>query len=216
MLRRRRKVFTRKSLRIEPGKICVNGDVRIRKNDHVAADSPMYAEVFYKNHWYPICGDGFVTNNNGADTACKSLGFSSGVAAGAQMTQQWFYSNAMPVGKCNANEKLDHCSGGQNGFGNFEYNNRFCASGPDHKVGVQLTCSGASGVVYRSSCDDRHCGGAHGADVGVWRNHDPSDGIFVRSWFRLFRRTTFNTTSMLSCPVSFDVLNMNIRGITAC
>ena len=72
---------------------------------------------------YPVCGHGFVDNNNGAETFCKQLGYATGTAS---MTGGVYSTDAMPVGRCKPGEALEMCSDDiddGNGWGDLDAGN---------------------------------------------------------------------------------------------
>ena len=104
----------------------------------VPAGKPFYPEVLFQGSYYPVCADGFSDNDFGASEACLALGlpFNGTVVA----TDVVFESrNAMPIGACMAGESLNSCSGGENAWGDFDFNNGACTAGK--AVGVQLICN---------------------------------------------------------------------------
>ena len=115
---------------------CQDGDARVAPGTTVGADKAMYPEVSYKGKWYPICGHYFWDNNLGANTLCKQLGFNSGKQS---PTKAKFSVDAMPVGNCGANQRLNKCNQGGNGWGNFAYSNGWCKKGTAIGVTVSST-----------------------------------------------------------------------------
>ena len=104
-------------------------------------------EIFYDGQWYPICGHYFWDGNtNAATTLCKQLGFASGTPTKTETKNS---KNAMPVGRCNANEPLTACKGGGNAWGNLNYRGTYCHKG--QAVGVTVKCTGGSNQLA-SSC----------------------------------------------------------------
>ena len=119
---------------------CKNGDVRTVTIDDARtptlAHTKTTPEFFYSGEWHPICGHYFWDNENGAATLCRKLGFDAGklVAKGLQFSQ-----DAIPVGKCEANQALTSCKLG-------DYKRQPvpepCARGKP--AGVAMQCSGGS------------------------------------------------------------------------
>ena len=123
-------------------KEAVQGEAR---KEAIQAGQAFVPEVWYNGLYYPICGNCFWDNHEGATAVCKDLGFTSGVSR--MNWYNWQYSkDAMPVGSCNPGETLDKCSGGcHNGWGNFEQSGGWCKQGKT--VGVAVTCTGIAGVI---------------------------------------------------------------------
>ena len=91
--------------------------------------------MWYKGHWFPICGLGFWDNDNGATTVCRKLGFSQGTKHRTDLHRN---ADSMPVGRCNRDEALTQCTGGHNAWGVFSYQNDACVKGK--KTGITVTC----------------------------------------------------------------------------
>jgi hypothetical protein len=113
----------------------------------IQAGQAFVPEVWYNGLYYPICGNCFWDNNEGATAVCKDLGFTSGeISVRFNSPGLGFSKDAMPVGSCNPGETLDKCSGGcHNGWGNFEQSGGWCKQGKT--VGVAVTCTGIAGVI---------------------------------------------------------------------
>ena len=88
--------------------------------------------------WGSVCGHYFWDNHHGANTLCKQLGFSSGKQS---PTKAKFSVDAMPVGKCGANQRLNKCNQGGNAWGNFAYQNGWCKKGTSIGVTVSFGCN---------------------------------------------------------------------------
>jgi hypothetical protein len=136
----------------------------------VVPGKPFIPEVYFDGEYYPICYHWFSKihnvehSNRGAIMVCEALGFAGGIASdgwGSQCgsarnvwketsmcdetapenTAVVFSQNAMPVGRCHAHDtSLDSCTGGENSFGDFEWENGKCKAG--NEVGVYVTCAG--------------------------------------------------------------------------
>ena len=111
--------------------------VRAEGGKQVAAGERFVPEVLFEGNYYPICGHYFWDNDYGAETICKALGFDGGAKTN---TAAKYEEHAMPVGKCNQGEALDKCTGGGNGWGDFDYQSSWCTSG--NGIGVDVTCTG--------------------------------------------------------------------------
>ena len=119
--------------------------------DHGKAFVP---EVLYNGKYHPICGHGFWDDNAGTTTVCNLLGFERGSFT---KTKQKYNVNAMPVGRCSAEEQLRKCTGGENAWGNFTFNNNLCTKGKE--IGITITCdAGACETSHREHTIGWLCG----------------------------------------------------------
>merc|ERR1712113_901447 len=110
--------------------------VRAQNGKKIKAGQAFYPEVLYNGKYYPICGHYFWDNHEGAKIICKSVGMKGGKQ---KRTSKKFNKDSMPIGKCNAGQALDKCTGGGNAWGKFNHRGGWCSKGKN--IGVQVTCS---------------------------------------------------------------------------
>lgn len=139
---------------------CEEGDVKSADSGgaEMKISQGMVFTPFVKmgSDWYPVCaegyriqkGNGFSQNNNGADTICKKLGFTSGQIRTDSLTS-WAAKRSLPVGKCNAGEELPECSAGANAF--TKTDEWWCKE--EQKTGIRMTCTGKTANVRTNSCN---------------------------------------------------------------
>ena len=130
---------------------------------------PSYPEIYYRGRWYPICSAGFAENQHGAGSFCNRLGFVSGTQSKTSVRMD---RDAMPVGQCYPNEKLNKCTRGKNYFGNLDGGGGACKRARG-SVYVAIVCSGGAVPSFRSSRTEIVFAGEPG--VG---NVFPSTGTF--------------------------------------
>jgi hypothetical protein len=118
---------------------------------NVQPDTPFVPEVYFDGNFYPVCGLGFADDNEGAAAICRAFRFGHG--GFVKKTNAIFIKDAMPVGKCNAGESLDSCTGGENAHGDLDGQNGQCKAG--NPVGVEVTCyAAAAGSVKAASGEE--------------------------------------------------------------
>ena len=140
-----RTICQRQGGRSPSGK-CKEGDVRIRPHTKFGPNIPLWPEIFHAGKFYPICGHYFWDSDDGANTVCKMIGFSSGKR---KHVRTELYKSAMPVGRCGPGQKLTQCNKGGNKWGQVGAMN--CRAGTGN-VGVQVICRGGN-AKYTMSCE---------------------------------------------------------------
>jgi len=141
---------------------CSDGDVMVgdesgNQLSAIAANEKFVPYVCYNGEFYRICGHFFWDNDDGATTVCKALGFNSGKRPDGGDRSLGLSADAMPVGKCKADESLDKCtdSPGYNGWGDFGNGNGWCKAGQN--AGFKMYCDSGSGSTSSSSSASAGC-----------------------------------------------------------
>ena len=111
--------------------------LRAAGGHEIVGDLPFTPEIEYDGSYYPVCGNSFWDNHEGATAICRHAGFQFG--GRVIRTNAAYATNAMPVGKCKMGEDIESCTGGYNAFGDFMYDGGACTVG--NLVGVQVVCS---------------------------------------------------------------------------
>eukprot|EP00949_MAST-11_sp_MAST-11-sp1_P002037 g2037.t1 len=97
-----------------------NATVRPMGGAAVRPGQPFIPEILFRGRWYPICGQGFTENHNGATTICTMIGnFSSGYilpdggyGGDEIMNRSYSDEDLLPVGVCRGDSRsLKECSG---------------------------------------------------------------------------------------------------------
>ena len=115
--------------------LCKNGDVKLEDDG-----TPL---VYWGNSWMPICGHFFWDNQNGAKLFCQKMGYTSGKFSGRGSGQKYSL-DSFKIGRCNARDEWESCSGGCNHYeSGGKCNNSwgsYCTKGQEVKITIQ--CSG--------------------------------------------------------------------------
>ena len=123
---------------------CNNGDVKLQPDG-----TPKF---YWNGKWSPICGHYFWNNQEGSISFCKKLGY---VGGNLTKTKGTYEDDAITVGRCEANEDLESCSGGCNdkiiGNGCLD-----CRAGKE--VSIKIECDGQIVGTLDSSCKGMHYG----------------------------------------------------------
>ena len=124
---------------------CTNGEVKLEEDG-----TPL---VLWDDRWSPICGHFFWDNQVGASMFCSKLGYGQGEQSGSGKS---YSSDAFRIGKCEEGDDWNsHCTGGCNDYelGGTCGNSMFGSScATDDNVGITITCSQPSNVVFNPSC----------------------------------------------------------------
>ncbi len=100
------------------------------------SQEPLVPQVVVNGEAHPICSHGFVDNNNGASEICRLLGnFYGGTV---RSTNAVYEKDAVSVGRCLEEERLENCTGGLNAWGNFGSVDENCRAG--NAVGIEVVC----------------------------------------------------------------------------
>ena len=85
--------------------------------------------MFWEVSWSPICGHWFWDNQHGAEAFCQKLGFNGGRF---NKVDGAYDEDAIEVGKCNSEERIDSCTAGNN----FYTRTDWCKAGERMKITI--------------------------------------------------------------------------------
>ena len=110
-----------------------NGDVKL------GTDGTPF--IYWDNQWVPICGHFFWDNQEGAKLFCQKMGYMSGQFSGRGSWQK-YSTDSFRIGKCNAGDEWESCSGGCNDYqkGSRCSNNRLAKCDKNQKVKITIKC----------------------------------------------------------------------------